>query len=282
MGDGAIRRKWLHGHGLGNREPEGISGKNHANINVYKNTCICTCMVLAGTMSPGATLSVSLSLLPGLPPPNPAALSGTSLTGQFLLSSLPSLRAVAGAGGMLDAGRALRAQPSLQLCGQVQGPSHLQLLPEAGFVPRSTCLGRKWLLPRRGACVPEGGALSRCQLPPPQGRKTSGSTAKCGCGGNEFPVQRQGRGGRRGQALLGSHGMERGWRVHGHGLRAAFARCPLATELGLAHFAVPLFGKDVNFTEEKLFPGEKLFPRQVSRCLLRQVRSSPELLPPAA
>lgn len=239
-------------------------------------------MVLAGTMSPGATLSISLSLLSGLspPPPNPRC-PVRDQSDRAVPAPLSPIASCFCWGGR-DAGRALPAQPSLQLCGQVQGPSHLQLLPEAGFVPHSTCLGRKWLLPRTGARVPEGGALSHCQLPPPQGRKTSGSTTKCCCGGNEFPVQRQGRGGRLGQALLGSHGMERGWRVHGHGLRAAFARCPLATELGLAHFVVPLFGKDVNFTEEKLFPGEKLFPRQVPCCLLRQVRSSPELLPPAA
>lgn len=154
--------------------------------------------------------------------------------------------------------------------------------PRGRVCPSQHLSGEEMAPAKEGSPCPRGRGFISLPTPTPQGRKTSGSTTKCCCGGNEFPVQRQGRGGRLGQALLGSHGVERGWRVQGHGLRAAFARCPLATELGLAHFVVPLFGKDVNFTEEKLFPGEKLFPRQVSRCLLRQVRSSPELLPPAA
>lgn len=77
-----------------------------------------------------------------------------------------------GAGGALAAA----AGPPAVRAGA--GALHLRLFLEAGFAPRSICLGRKCLPPQKGACLPEGRGLYLPASSPPR-KLDLGSTTKC-------------------------------------------------------------------------------------------------------
>lgn len=130
-------------------------------------------------LPPGAPLSLSLSLLPGLHPP---ALGDTGLKQRLphpsFPSPFPSPRAFAGGGGDRGAGGALPAVAEPPAVGAGVGASHLRLFLEAGFVPHSICLGRKRLLLQKGAWLPEGRGFTPL-LAPLRGRETFRKTAKC-------------------------------------------------------------------------------------------------------
>lgn len=125
----------------------------------------------SGGLPPGAPLSVSLSLLPGLPP---RALQGTRLKWQLLHLSSCSFPIVScfcrgerGGGGALPTA----AEPPAVQAGV--GASHLRL----GLFLTASVQGGNGSCRRKGPASWREGALPRCRLPteevrPPEHHKT--------------------------------------------------------------------------------------------------------------